>query len=433
MCKQTIGQSTDRIVVMGAGLTGCSVALELADQGYYVDLYDRYAEPMLGASLRNEGKIHLGFVYAAAPDFTTAQLQLRGALTFSSLLRRWIGEQEFSSIGISTPFAYLVDEESLLTQTELEHHYTKVSNYYFELCLKFPNLDYMGKLPDRLWSAAPEALINRWFLPDNSIAYNTQEVAVDTNDLATVVRNAVLENKRIEFIGGLNVETIERRDEGFQLHPLNSKHPINCNVLVNCTWDSRLYFDQMMGLDSPAELLHRLKYRLIAQAPDIMHMAPSATRVLGPFGDVVVRPNGTLFLSWYPAGLRGWSNQILPPVEWSLVMQGIVDDDTASEISAEIVSGIADWYPAIRHCEILQVDAGPIVAWGVEDVDKPGSGLHCRDQIGSWHSEGYWTVEPGKLTTAPLAAYECARRIVSSIQEKKDYGPTFSDSLLNSI
>lgn len=78
----------DRIVVTGAGLTGCSVALELDRRGYEVELLDRFDKPMLGASLTNEGKIHLGLIYAADTSFRTAEMQLRGALSFSPPLRR---------------------------------------------------------------------------------------------------------------------------------------------------------------------------------------------------------------------------------------------------------------------------------------------------------------------------------------------------------
>lgn len=49
-----------RVAVLGAGLTGASVALELAAAGVAVDLYDRAATTLAGASRSCEGKIHLG-------------------------------------------------------------------------------------------------------------------------------------------------------------------------------------------------------------------------------------------------------------------------------------------------------------------------------------------------------------------------------------
>ena len=43
------------------------MALELARHGVEVDLFDRPTRPMTGASGHNEGKLHLGYVYANDP------------------------------------------------------------------------------------------------------------------------------------------------------------------------------------------------------------------------------------------------------------------------------------------------------------------------------------------------------------------------------
>ena len=57
------------IAVLGAGLQGACIALELARRGHEVDLIDQDVQPLNRASLRNEGKIHLGFVYARLGGF----------------------------------------------------------------------------------------------------------------------------------------------------------------------------------------------------------------------------------------------------------------------------------------------------------------------------------------------------------------------------
>jgi len=423
------------ILVMGAGLTGCSVALELALRGFEVVLIDRNPLPMLGASLRNEGKIHLGFVYAADPSFATAELQLRGALTFSPLLERWAGPDAPPRASISNPFVYLVDELSLHSPSQLEHHYNNVECRYHQLLSQFPGLNYMGVTPDKLWGTLPDEISSLWFSGETRAAYNTREVAVDTVELAETVRKAVLSNNRITFTGDTDIVAVKRDGQGFKLDLKSgcSETSIKCGTLVNCTWESRLFFDQMLGIEHPRDLLHRLKFRVIATCQKNMLSAPSVTRVLGRFGDVVIRPNGTAFLSWYPAGLRGWSASILPPAEWLAPMQGKPDAKLARDIAKETKSGIANWYPAIAEFETIQVDAGAIVAWGEQDVDEQDSGLHRRDRIGSWHHDGYWTVEPGKLTTAPLAGFECAERIARVIHGKGYDETAFSDSLLDRI
>ena len=50
------------IAIFGAGTLGTCTALELADRGHRITVFERNAEPLSEASLYNEGKLHLGFV-----------------------------------------------------------------------------------------------------------------------------------------------------------------------------------------------------------------------------------------------------------------------------------------------------------------------------------------------------------------------------------
>jgi hypothetical protein len=131
--------------------------------------------------------------------------------------------------------------------------------------------------------------------------------------------------------------------------------------------------------------------------------------VLGPYGDVVIRPNGTAYFSWYPVGLRGWSHALSPPHSWTAPCKGEVNGEDAA-LATSILSAIDRWYPGAAESETMLVDAGVIVAYGRSDVDDPESGLHNRTRVGVTSVEGYHSVDPGKLTTAPLFGLQAARR-----------------------
>ena len=66
------------ILVLGAGLQGAGVALELAQRGIPVTLVEQDEVALNRASLRNEGKIHLGLIYANDRSRDTAFLSSRG-------------------------------------------------------------------------------------------------------------------------------------------------------------------------------------------------------------------------------------------------------------------------------------------------------------------------------------------------------------------
>jgi hypothetical protein len=98
-------------------------------------------------------------------------------------------------------------------------------------------------------------------------------------------------------------------------------------------------------------------------------------------------------------------------MDWEAACRGEVELAEALAIAKEIRAGIAEWCPAMARLEPLQVDAGAIVAFGESDVDDAGSGLHNRTRVGVSSHGRYHSVDPGKLTTAPLFAIEAADRV----------------------
>jgi hypothetical protein len=69
------------IAVIGAGVFGCTIAIELAKAGHEVNLYDRQPEIMYGASRANQGRLHMGYHYPRSP--ATARACRAGAESFA--------------------------------------------------------------------------------------------------------------------------------------------------------------------------------------------------------------------------------------------------------------------------------------------------------------------------------------------------------------
>lgn len=401
------------ILVLGAGLQGAGVALELARRGARVTLLDQDVRAMNRASLRNEGKIHLGFIYAADPSRDTAHLQLDGALRFRSTISRWLPENR-NGIVPSTPFHYLVAGDSLFTPDTLAAHYAAIEDRYQKLLAGDRTLDYLGGRPHSLFHRLTPDEISRHFDPERfQGGFATAELAVDTDPLADAVRRAVTGASLITFLPSHRVRSVEAKGDGFAVggDSPSGAWRIEARQVVNATWERRLALDRQLGLEPPKDLLHRLKYRVLARLPEDLRHAPSVSMVLGRYGDVVVRPEGLAYLSWYPAGLRGWSHDIEPPADWEGPCRGEVAKDMAREVEGAIRSGIAGWYRGFERCEVAHVDAGAIVAIGRSDVDDAASGLHDRTQIGVRSRGGYHSVDPGKLTTAPMFAVQAADRV----------------------
>lgn len=403
------------MAVLGAGMQGACVALELALAGVKVDLYDRCDEPLTRTSARNEGKLHLGFVYANDPTRATARTMVAGATTFAPLLRRWIGDA-VDEIPVSSPFLYAVHRESLLGVGEIARHFEHCRELILEAC--------DGVVPDYFGSdcrAACVRLADREldaFLDGSQItaAFQTPEIGIDSRVLAELLRARLVEHERINFRPGTRVHAVEPGPDRVTVESGNgrSRGSRTYDHVVNALWDGRLAVDRSAGIAPDRRWLYRLKYYARVVAPDSAAAIPSVTVVLGAYGDIVVYSNGAVYLSWYPAGMRATSAELEPPA-WPLDPP----EPLRTELRAATHDGLAGIVPAVVRLadeppDAYEVGAGIIFAWGETDIDDRGSELHERHAIGPVSRDRYHTVDTGKLTMAPLFGKTVADRILEA-------------------
>src|SRR5262245_54950238 len=100
-----------RVGVLGGGLQGCCVALALAERGVKVTLFDKNDTLLSRAAVANEGKIHLGYMYAGDPTLSTAKTMMAGALSFTPFLERHLDRQA-QSLSVSPSATYVVHCDS---------------------------------------------------------------------------------------------------------------------------------------------------------------------------------------------------------------------------------------------------------------------------------------------------------------------------------
>lgn len=400
--------------IVGSGLQGCCIALELAHRGKNVTLIERDKYIYNRASLRNEGKIHLGLVYMNSPNFETPAIMLRGALLFRKYLERWIGDKSHD-LGLSEPFYYIVAKDSFLNPEQLGEGYARLQALFEAWQTEHPDWDYLGERPLRLFERASEKELDDYFGKGAlQGGFKTAELAIDTSKLREHIVDAVMSNERIRVLNECFVHQIELENEAYSLHITgpDGKHIERAHSVVNCAWDGKYCIDQQMGLSVPGQLLHRLKYRVVVKLPEALAHRPSATMVIGKYGDVVNQKNGNAYLSWYPSACIGWSHDVSPPADWEQPAQGNVDSALAQQLASEFLENIETWYPGIKQSSVVVVDAGPIVAYGQTDVDDAESKLHDRSGIGFKRVGNYHSIETGKLTTAPMLAVEFVNSIL---------------------
>jgi glycine/D-amino acid oxidase-like deaminating enzyme len=401
-----------RVGVLGGGLQGCCVALALADRAVEVTLFDKNGVLLSRAAVANEGKIHLGYMYAGDPTLSTAKTMMVGALSFAPFLERHLG-QPAQSFSLSIPATYVIHRDSQRS-TEDVCAYLKTVHALINEAAQGGKQAYFGRdlgAPLRFWSTAEKAEAF-----DSQIALataSTPEVAINPQALAQLIRERIAAHPSIEVRCNRTIVGAEDQRNGICVitHGQDGFSRDRFEHVVNALWDGRLALNEILGFRANRPWLHRLKYGVSFRLPSNVKPPPSATFVLGPFGEVVTYADGIIYLTWYPECVRAISTAVTPP-EW--------DTYPAEPLRSRIITGtfraLSEIVVSLRDLDEKRlpeatVKGGAIVAWGKTDIYDPASELHRRFEIGVTSEGRFHSVDPGKLTMAPYFAEICAERI----------------------
>jgi glycine/D-amino acid oxidase-like deaminating enzyme len=206
-----------RVGVLGGGLQGCCIALSLADRGVDVTLFDRNDQLLSRAAVANEGKIHLGYMYANDPSYSTARVMMQGALAFAPFFARHLGLSK-GSIAVSRPAAYVVHRDSQRTPEQVSQYLSTVHSLIREAADGRGDSYFGRNLSEvpRMW---PTAQIDVQFDPQVAlVAFDTPEVAIDPVALARALRNRIHADRRIDVRLMHEILSVEGSD-GLKVKP----------------------------------------------------------------------------------------------------------------------------------------------------------------------------------------------------------------------
>jgi hypothetical protein len=434
------GHSAD-IGILGAGIMGCCLALELARRGFRVDLIDLAPTPMTGASLHNEGKLHLGFVYAKDPLKKTHGMMLRGSLAFSRILEKLTGCGA-DSLMPSQSFHYFVPVDSQLGMDAIDDHFQRVEEEVHEETRSSGNL-YMDRRVDRYHERNSPSDHSSVFSHDLTLgSFKTQEISVSPVAVAAILRRAIDRQPGVNFVGNTEVLAADRLAGGdveveSRLNGKTSKN--RYPSAANCLWDDRLRIDRTAGIRDHGPWILRYKATINFSAPTAAHgNIPSATGIIGSYGDVVNQNNGSYYVSWYPLtkiaqSVDGYGRELHDMVHKGIVSRCIRKvtsrDSSISRFVASIthrrfidgnIRGMAAFIPSmtalLTRRSSSEVGGGVILARGATDIDDPTSYLHRRAEIGPVAHGSYVTIDTGKYCMAPLFALQAADMITDVLK-----------------
>ncbi|WES64840.1 FAD-dependent oxidoreductase [Microbacter sp. GSS18] len=397
---------TRRVAVLGAGITGSCLAVELARRGADVTVIDRRPSPMAEASRFNEGKIHLGYLYGADPTLRTARHVLPGGLAFAPIMSDLLDADLEPHITPADDL-YLIDRDSVVAADAVGAHFDAVS----ALVRQHPDarrylVDASAARSERLGPAELAAVASSRI----TAGFRVPERSVDTGWIADRLADRVLADDAVAFVPGVTVSGVDIDDDGGRATVRGDGFAERFDVVVNALWGGRLAVDQDAGLALPPTWTHRVRWSLFARTSAPLD-TPSAVVAIGPFGDVKNYDGTSFYLSWYTAGLvaQGFDVALAEPA----LPVGPARDAFIDEVRAGLETVLPWIGDVIDSAEEIRVGGGHVFAEGVGSLADPRSGLHRRDRYGVARRGPYWSVDTGKYSTAPWTA----RRLADEIME----------------
>jgi len=393
--------------VLGAGIMGTSTALLLARRGIRVVVFDAAGHLIDRASRWNEGKIHLGYLYAGDASLDTARRVLPGGLAFRPIVESLIAAPLGAAI-TDHDDTFLVHRDSVASLDGTAGYFDAVTR----LVSDHPDrTHYLAPLTAPAVHRLTDDEIERLANPDVIVGgFRVPERSVSTTWVADRLADAVRAEPRIECrlltrvtgvtrhaSGRLCVETAEASDGPY-------------DAVVNALWEGRLAIDASMGLPSPAAWSHRYRVSVFARTRRPLDV-PSTVICTGPFGDVKNYNGRDFYLSWYPAGLLTESAAIVPE------LPPVLDAGARERIAATVIAQLAARLPRVYEIgdqiESCRVEGGWVYAAGTGSLADPASTIHRRDRIGTSRDGRYLSVDTGKYSIAPWLAQRIAEDLTA--------------------
>lgn len=395
-----------RVAVLGAGIMGSTLAMSLARRGEDVVLIDREDEPVAAASRWNEGKIHLGYLYAADPTLATARHLLPGGLTFGRHLSDLVGV-DLGEHATTSDDTYLVHRRSVVGVEEVRGRFAAVT----DLVRAHPDAGhYLTDLTRATVREIPASELRHLATDEVVAGFRVPERSVDTRWVADRLGDALRAEPHIELRLATTVTTVQPTESVHGPWRVRGTPDLDesFDLVVNALWQGRLLLDHAAGLPTPPSWTHR--YRLCVFARTTRDVAvPSAIAAVGPFGDVKNFGGRDFYLSWYPVGLRAQGEALAPPE-----VTALSPAEEHSFVQA-VRQGLESVLPGVGEVldaadEVL-VRGGHVFAQGTGSIGERGSSLHRRDRYGVERLGSYVSVDTGKYSTAPWLADRLAREI----------------------
>jgi hypothetical protein len=342
-----------------------------------------------------------------------------GSLSFLRVLEELTGTPR-KLFRRSLPFIYGIPADSLLSVEKVSQHFSSVDRAIAEIYRERPELSGDEGIPPVI-PLPPKQLGDILCRETVAGAFQTGEFSLDTEQVARVVAASIEGHPNIRVYKNTSVVMAERTVGGN--YAIHARYGTETRIhryrfIANCLWGDRIRVDEGVGIVPSRPWLMRYKAAITLRRrvdSQLLRCLPSATLILGPYGDVVNHGSGKVYVSWYPiCKLAETSTSACDPLFETAAHtnQALLVHESLEALSRYIpyVENLA------RGNDSVEVGGGVICAWGSTDITDIESGLHQRYRIGPSVHDNWISLDTGKYCMAPLFGLQTAEVLASLLK-----------------
>ena len=418
---------SNTIVVIGAGAAGFSAALELAENGYQVELLERNTLGS-GASGRNPGRMGHGFHYA---DIETAKAYLQASILVQKTYPGYL-------IGQDLPFAhplrhgrYLITKDSNPPKEKILQTYDALKEEYKRLCTLDPKNEVFGP-PDKFYRIMnPSEYQDVVNMDIVDIGVETAEHLFNWVNFASYIKTRVINHPNIKLREHTEVTNILRNNIGQTRFTIEGKNEeglisINSNYIINSTWQDIEKINDRLGLKMlPGERTNRLKTLIVLELPVSLINVNSMFFCMGQHCMISNLGNGKAMATFAAVTNIEASSDLSMSSNAQRLLDGGATAAEKENYAAQMIHGISQYIPEIANAKVLDLKFGVVQTSGnltLADLSNPAHSFHKRDdhcvraeQIGFISNpcmKLFYFVDNGKIVSEIITLQKTATQMI---------------------
>lgn len=374
-----------KIIVIGGGIAGCSLALKLANAGHIVTLLEIKEELLNGSSDNTPCRLGMGFHYAA--DKRTAIKYLHSTLAFVKEhgSKYIVGHSE----SIEHPLRrgrYFIVNDSIFPHEKVLSTFEAIKAEYSNLVEADPSNAVFGD-PEKFYNILT---LNKYSNLVNTdvvtVGIETAEQILDWQKFKVDFIHQIRNHKNITVKTSTAVKLIkDSTSDGFVVTAKQGSQIVEekADFVINAAWQNAEALGYQSGY-KPTECTKRLKVIIEVKLPKVLINANPMFFCFGPHCAFNNIGNGKGFISYEPVTNIAKTNDIFFPKELQKYLDGDVSVEKKNDLASKIIAGTAKYIPSMAEAEFTgTIKFGIVKTYGNEaSISDPHSSIHQRRESG---------------------------------------------------